>query len=449
MQYAKQELSGWGRYPRLVCKLIRPASGHALAPVLLQLNSLAPRGLGRSYGDASLNQEGYVCETVWLNKFLKFQPETGILTCEAGVTLEEILKVFVPRGWFLPVTPGTKYITVGGAVAADVHGKNHHQDGSFVNFVVSLKLITASGELINCSRRQNSDLFWATFGGMGLTGLILEVTLKLKPIKTAYLKRRTLRVANLDELFAALEKYDQKYLYSAAWVDTLAKGRKLGRSVIFFGMHADLDELAPAQRSQPLEITLKKKRAVPFSLPSLALNRITMQAYNQYYWQKNKSGWQLVDYDEFFYPLDSLLNWNRLYGKRGFTQYQMVIPTNNAYQVIKKVLEKLNQVKQPSFLAVLKKMGPQQGLLSFPLAGYTLTLDFPISSQLAALLKELDKMVVEAGGRVYLAKDAFLDEQTFKSMYNGFWQKWLEVKAKYDPNCLFQSNLSRRVGLCP
>lgn len=444
----KKELHGWGRYPRLVCQIVRPTQPQA-AKNFLTPATLTPRGLGRSYGDASLNEKGYVCETVWLNKFIAFNEETGVLTCEAGVTLAEILTYFVPKGFFLPVTPGTKYITVGGAVAADVHGKNHHQEGSFVNFLISFKLLIACGEILICSRTQNPELFWATVGGMGLTGLILEVTLQLKKIKTAYIRQRTVKAANLEELFAALEKYDQKYLYSAAWLDTAARGRKLGRGLIFYGEHADIDDLTPETKENPLQIKLPKKREVPVDLPTIALNRFTIQTYNQYYWQKNKTGWRIVPYETFFYPLDSLLSWNRLYGKRGFTQYQFVVPEANSYQTVKKVLEKLEQEKYPSFLTVLKKMGPHQGLLSFPLAGYTLTLDFPISSRLIRLIKELDELVVEAGGRVYLAKDAFLDEQTFKSMYNGYWQKWLEVKAKYDPNCLFQSYLSRRIGLCP
>jgi decaprenylphospho-beta-D-ribofuranose 2-oxidase len=450
--FVEMPLSGWGRYPVVKSYLQRPEKVSSIAEIIQKSkdNTVLARGAGRSYGDAALNSEGYTVLTERMNRILSFNEQTGILLGEAGVTIKEILEVFVPRGWFPAATPGTKFVTLGGAVAFDVHGKSHHRDGSFSRWVHSLKLMLASGEIVQCSREDNSDLFWATVGGMGLTGMITEVEFALHPIQTAYIKSHNIKAKNLDEAFGLFDEYEPDYQYSVAWIDCLASGKSLGRSILMFGNHAVLPELKSSQQEKPLQIKPKRRLQVSFDLPTGWLNRYTMSAFNTLYYARQRSTHvhSIVDYDEFFYPLDFLWDWNRIYGKNGFIQYQCVFPTPVSREALTRILELCSEKGWGSFLAVLKRFGFQEGWLSFPMPGYTLALDMPVLPGLWEFLDQLDKEVIKYGGRVYLAKDARLSPESFRKMYANFPQ-WLEVKSKIDPNNRFCSHLSKRLQIKP
>jgi FAD/FMN-containing dehydrogenase len=437
------KLSGWGRHPVQTCELERP---ERYADLRSDARSLIARGQGRSYGDAALNENGRVLLTERVNRLLDFDVENGILRAEAGATLEDILEVIVPKDWFLPVTPGTKFVSLGGCVAADVHGKNHHHDGSFGNHVVSIKLVQDDGSHMTCSASENSELFWATVGGMGLTGIIGEVTLKLIQIPTPCMMVRHYRAENLEQLFQLLQSADSDDRYTVAWIDSMASGRQLGRGIAMCGHHAAAEEL-PVDFKNPAP---KRSSAIPFDFPNFALNPLSITAFNALFYRREGGKQQpfISSYDAFFYPLDAIGDWNRLYGKRGFVQYQCVIPETTAYDGIRKLLEELSDSGRPSFLAVLKRFGAQgKGLLSFPMAGYTLALDLPIrDGGLFVLLDKLDKIVLQHGGRVYLAKDARLSADSFRAMYPRYGE-WLKIKNAIDPQNIFSSSLSRRLEI--
>jgi FAD/FMN-containing dehydrogenase len=386
-----------------------------------------------------------------LNRFLSFDEKQAILRAEAGVSMADLLRTLVPRGWFVPVTPGTKWTTLGGCVAADVHGKNHHHDGSFGAHVDELEVLLADGSSVRCSPTKNCDLFRATIGGMGLTGIILEVALRLKPIETAHMVVQHHISEDLDRIFQLFESKAWDDATSVAWIDCLAKGRNLGRGVLIRGHHASRAEIEGVV-ADPLRIDPRPRRRVPFDLPTWTLNRLSVAAFNRYYIsrQARRAEPFLVDYDTYFYPLDSLDNWNRLYGKKGFVQYQCVLPMNRAHEGLQSLLEAIRQSRQPSFLAVLKRFGDAgSAYLSFPMAGYTLALDFPLANQdVLSFLHRLDEIVLRYEGRVYLAKDARLETEVFRNMYPKL-HKWLQVKASADPNGRFSSDLSRRLGLEP
>ena len=445
MTTIEQKLSGFGKYPTAICNVSRPSG---IRDIIEAVNggTMIARGLGRSYGDASLN-EHLVCESALLNKYINFDEGSGILRCEAGVSIEHILDSFVSRGWFPPVTPGTKYVTIGGAIASDIHGKNHHKEGGFSNFVNSFKIIIASGDVLECSRDNNSDLFWATVGGMGLTGFITEAELQLKKIETPYIQHKIVKGKSLDELFSNFEKYDNDYIYSVAWIDIVASGSSRSRNVLLLGNHLT-KQMQEEKGYQKLNGTKSKKISVPIELPSFALNKMSVKVFNSFiYYLKDSSGEGIQHFEPYFYPLDSILNWNNIYGKRGLVQYQLVVPTDKGKESIEKVLKKVVEFGGGSFLAVLKKMGKQQGLLSFPIEGYTLSMDFAMKKGLVEMCHELDKIVMDYGGRTYLTKDAVLTEESFKKMYDGYWQKWMDIKKKYDPKIKFDSNLAGRIGL--
>jgi FAD/FMN-containing dehydrogenase len=437
-------LSGWGRYPVESCELERPERYTDLRPFT---GGAIARGQGRSYGDASLNGNGHVLLTERVNRMLKLDAEKGILLAEAGATLADILNIIVPKGWFLPVTPGTKFVSLGGCVAADVHGKNHHRDGSFGDHVLGLEMILAGGRRMLCSPTEKPALFWATVGGMGLTGIIGEVALKLTPVQNGYVRVRHQAAENLERLFHLLEDPAMDDRYTVAWLDSLATGRNLGRGVAMFGHHAAKEEIPAGWDSIP---KAKRGRSIPFDFPAFALNPMSIGAFNALYYSREGKKCEpfLSGYDTYFYPLDAIGNWNRMYGKRGFVQYQCVIPAATAFEGVKALLEKLSASKRPSFLAVLKRFGAQgKGLLSFPMPGYTLALDLPIRDQgLFDLLDELDQVVLKHGGRVYLAKDARLSAESFRAMYPRY-HDWLKVKRAVDPENLFSSNLSRRLKI--
>ncbi len=447
------DLSGWGRYPTVESQIERPEKQSALrSQVEGDGKSLLARGAGRSYGDASLlNSEGTTMLTDRLNRMLAFDPDTGVLRAEAGVRLREILEVFVPRGWFLPVTPGTKEVTLGGAVAFDIHGKNHHRDGGVSNFVREIELLTAGGETVTCGPEQSADLFWATVSGAGLTGIITEVALELRPIDTAYVAERTLKADNLEDAFQLFKKHEPDYPYSVAWIDCLASGSALGRSHLMFGRHATPDELPAKQRRDPLGYTPDHLASLPFDLPEGALNEWSVKAFNALYYarQRERDKRAVVGIDPFFYPLDAIGDWNRMYGESGFVQFQCVLPMEESYDGLKEILAEVQESGLASFLAVLKRMGPPDGgLLTFPMKGYTLALDIPRREGLEGLLRDLHAITAQRGGRVYLAKDAYLRPDTFREMYPAL-EEWLEVKRRVDPENRFTSAQAQRLGIEP
>ncbi|MCS4142551.1 FAD/FMN-containing dehydrogenase [Salinibacter ruber] len=410
------------------------------------------RGAGRSYGDAALlNGDGDTVLMDRLNRMLSFDSDTGVLRAEAGVRLREILEVFVPRGWFLPVTPGTKEVTLGGAVAFDIHGKNHHRDGGISNFVREIELLTADGKTVTCSPEQNKKLFCATVSGAGLTGIITEVALELRPIETAYVAERTLKADDLGDAFALFEEHEPNYLYSVAWIDCLASGSSMGRSHLMFGRHATPDDLTSKQRQDPLGYEPDHLASLPFDLPEGVLNEHTVKAFNKLYYarQRKRDKRAVVGIDPFFYPLDAIGDWNRMYGESGFVQFQCVLPMEESYDGLKEILAEVQESGLASFLAVLKRMGPPDGgLLTFPMRGYTLALDIPRREGLEDLLLDLHETVARRGGRVYLAKDAYLRPDTFREMYPAL-EEWLEVKRRIDPENQFTSAQARRLGIEP
>jgi decaprenylphospho-beta-D-ribofuranose 2-oxidase len=437
-------ISGWGRYPVQPCELERPERYADLRPFE---GGLIARGQGRSYGDASLNENGRVLLTERVNRLLELDAEKGILRAESGATLAEILDVIVPKGWFLPVTPGTKFVSLGGCVAADVHGKNHHRDGSFGDHVLDMEMVLADGRRMSCSPAEKPALFWATVGGMGLTGIIGEVALKLTPVQSGHMMVRHHSADNLEQLFQLLEDPATDDRYTVAWLDSLATGQSLGRGIAMFGHHASKDELPPGWESHPEP---KRSRSIPLDFPAFALNPLSIGAFNALFYSREGKKREpfLSSYDPYFYPLDAIGNWNRLYGKRGFVQYQCVIPEAGAYDGMAALLRELTSSGRPSFLAVLKRFGAQgRGMLSFPTPGYTLALDLPVRDKgLFVLLDKLDSIVLQHGGRVYLAKDARLSPETFRRMYPRY-QEWLKIKQQFDPDSRFSSSLSRRLEM--
>ena len=405
-------ITNWGKYPTVAGRV------HSLRNFALEtIPSWIPRGLGRSYGDASLAL--HMVDTRPFNRFLAFDSETGVLHCEAGVSYEEILRFFIPKGWFPPVTPGTKFVTLGGALAADVHGKNHHLAGSISQHILGIELQIPSGELVLCTPEENEDVFWATMGGMGLTGIIRSIWIQLLPIETSYIRMTTVRAPNLEEILKLFEKHKGR-TYSVAWIDCLSSGKKTGRSLLMLGEHAVQRDI---KQKKALELKHGTKFAVPFNLPSYTLNPLSIRAFNSVYYHKQfqSISSQLVSYDSFFYPLDTINSWNNIYGKRGFVQYQCVIPKEAGEKGLREILRRIGEKKMGSFLAVLKLMGPNphQEFLSFPMEGYTLALDFPVKKSLFNFLHLLDKFVIGLGGKVYLAKDARMNPDAFAKMYPG------------------------------
>ncbi|MCS7205046.1 MAG: FAD-binding oxidoreductase [Leptospiraceae bacterium] len=449
----KKIISNWGNYPTIEADIFEFQQIHHL---IKSKQSFTLRGLGRSYGDSSLGER--IVDTTKNRYFLHFDEEKGYLTCEAGISLAEILEVFVPKGWFLPVTPGTKFITIGGAISSDVHGKNHHKEGSFCKHVVSMEVLLASGKQIECSPTKNVELFQYICGGMGLLGAIKTATIKLKKIETAYIKQITYKAKNLEEMLTLFHQHEDSP-YTVAWMDCLATGRNLGRGILFTGDHAKLEDLPLELRDKPLEIPKRRTLTIPFYFPSFVLNPLVVKIFNFLYYhtsfQLGKP--QIVDYDHFFYPLDSLLEWNKIYGKRGFVQYQFVLPKENGLDGTKHIIEEIAKRKMGSFLVVFKVFGnpnkiPQEGSkkviefpFSFPKEGYTLALDFPLQPELEELLSKLDEIVIKYNGRLYLTKDARMKKEMFYSTYPV--EDFLRVKKKYDPQNQFTSLQAQRLGL--
>lgn len=445
MHYKVVQLSGWGNYPVVKARVYRPERLRDFAHMGKEIHWI-PRGLGRSYGDASLNPHG---GTLWMrriNCFLDFEPESGVLYAEAGVSFEEILRVFVPRGWFLPVTPGTKYVTLGGAIAADIHGKNHHVHGSLYNYIEALELILPSGEKIFCSRKQDRDIFEATIGGNGLTGVILAAYLRLIPIETSYIRQAVFKTANLQETLQILSQLDQEYPFSVAWVDGFSRGKRLGRAIVQFGRFAKQNELDGRWRNHPLRIHPSPTISIPAYGVNLLLNKLTVRAFNNSHYAFCKPRESTVHYNEFFYPLDCIAHWNRLYGRRGFLQWQCVVPPDAGEKTLTAIFQFSHEQGWFPYLAVLKRMGSGRGWLSFPVEGFTLALDYPNRSGIEAFISRLNELVLNAGGRIYLTKDAVLTKSVFEQMYPEL-DRWKGVKRAVDPNNVFASLQAQRLGL--
>jgi len=440
-------LAGWGRHPRVECRLLSARGESEVRAAVAREAQLIPRGNGRAYGDSALNPAATL-SLLPSDRLIAFDAATGRLTCEAGTLLAEILEVFVPRGWFPPVTPGTKFVTVGGMIAADVHGKNHHGAGSFGDYVESLDLALADGRVVRCSAHENPELLEATRGGMGLTGAILRASFKMNPIETATMRQETLRAANLDAAMALFEE-SRAWTHSVAWIDCLSRGSALGRSIFFRGEHARLDELPADERASALALKPRTPHRVPLDFPSFVLNRWSVAAFNELFYRRSAPGTELIDYDKFFYPLDALLEWNRIYGRAGFVQYQCVLPKEASRVGLGAILERIHAAGEGPFLSVLKLFGRQRGLLSFPMEGYTLALDFHARPKVFALLDALDEIVADHGGRLYLAKDARLSGATMRRFYKGSdaLERFAGLRARLDPARKFASLQSQRLEL--
>jgi len=438
------KLGGWGRYPLIEAKLKSPASIKELIELISRGNAIG-RGNGRSYGDSSISEQNTICMKNF-NRILEFNNKNGLTVVESGVLLSEIITTFLNRGWFPKVTPGSKYVTIGGMVACDVHGKNHHKDGSFGNYIEWLDIITSDGEIVRCSRKINSEVFNWTIGGMGLTGIILRVAFYLHPVTTSWIKQKTIPAKNIDHAIKIFEE-NLDSTYSVAWIDCLSKGNKLGRSLVMLGEHANISDLNYDMKSDPLIIKSKTKILIPFNFPSFILNSLTVKIFNSIYYAlgKKKKNYKLVDYDTYFYPLDYLLDWNKIYGSKGLAQFQCVLPLKNAKLGIREMLDALSFSKSNSFLTVLKRFGKQESCLSFPMEGYTLALDFPITKKNIDLMKKLDEITLKYKGRFYLAKDSRMNRDTFKKSDIRFeeYKKFRSSKMKKS----FSSVQSKRLEL--
>jgi len=436
-----QLITNWNNYPHAQASFSEPLFESDFYPLLENKTPFIVRGNGRCYGDASLASS--IVSALKLKRILELDSVNGIITCQGGVLLSDLLPVIMPKGWFLPVTPGTRFITVGGAVASDVHGKNHHKEGSFSNHIISLRVLTPTGNLITCSPNENSEYFWFTCGGMGLTGIILEVRFQLKKIETGFILGKQIKARNLDEMLVLFDQFST-YTYSVAWIDCLKRGTEFGRGILMVGEHALKDECRP-DKFFPKSARML---SVPFQFPAFALNGLSVKIFNALYYAKNlkRETSLLTSYENFFYPLDAILNWNRIYGQRGFVQYQFVIPRKNGAAGVRAILKRINEKGWGSFLAVLKLFGTQEGPISFNTEGYTLALDIPINSKLFAFLDELDLQVRDLGGRIYLTKDARMKPDIFHSSYpraNSF----VNFLSKVDPDKKIISALAERLSI--
>ncbi len=430
-------LSGWGRtyLPGVEVRSEDLESASVGMPL--------SRGLGRSYGDSSLPtvSDQLALGTTLADRVLGFDENTGRLRVEAGLCLAEMNRLFLPRGWFTPVTPGTKFVTLGGMVASDVHGKNHHVAGTIGRHVESLLMRTGTGKLIECSREHEVDLFRATLGGMGLTGHILEVTLRLEKVPSPWIYTESYRIDGLDELLEFLKEAGKTWPMTMSWVDTVKRGKKMGRGIVFVGRWAEPSE-APPQMPKP-----RPTISMPFSLPSGLLNRLTIGIFNELvyrsHFRKQKAGF--VSPDQFFYPLDSIHHWNRAYGSRGVTQHQSVIPVESGAAGIRAMIQTLAEEGTASFLTVVKDCGAEgEGLLSFPRPGMSLALDLPITARTQQVVDRLNRTVIEQSGRIYLTKDGFTRAEDFRKMESRL-DGFLAVRRKYDPGSRLRSAQSERL----
>lgn len=426
-----QKVTNWGNFPVVEKEMRSEDSFRKIKEFVQNHNEVIARGNGRCYGDASLGEN--IFSTKKLNKFISFDRLNGIIECESGVLLSDVLEVAVPQGYFLYVTPGTKFVSVGGAIASDVHGKNHHAEGCFSECVIDFKLMIENGEIITCSRDENSEKFWATIGGMGLTGIILSARFKLKNIQTAYIRQESIKAENLDEIFRLFEE-SESWTYNVAWIDCLQKGKNIGRSILMRGEHAFVHELPKKYSKNPLRLKKKFSPTVPFYFPGFVLNSLTVKIFNWLYYKKQskKEVKNFTDYETFFYPLDFVNDWNKIYGKSGFIQYQMMIPKETGKEGMRKILDTIAKSGNGSFLAVLKLYGKEnpQAYNSFPFEGYSLALDFKVNSKLKKLVDQLDDIVQEYKGRIYLTKDSMSRSSLTDYLKNVESSKFVSLQHK-------------------
>jgi decaprenylphospho-beta-D-ribofuranose 2-oxidase len=442
-------LTGWGRTSPSRASVWSPTR---LDDIVERVTNPGPRGvlargLGRSYGDAAQNAGGAVLRCTGLDRVLELDVQKGRCTVEAGVSIDTLMRALVPLGWFPTVVPGTRFVTVGGAIASDIHGK--FRLGCFCDYVERIQLVTPAHGVVSVGPDVDADAFWATAGGMGLTGIVTEATLQLQAVESAYVTVDTDRVGDVDECMARMLENDSDYRYSVAWIDCLARGRNLGRSVLTRGNHTTHAELPPKRRWRAREFTPREIASAPSWVPGGLLNPLSIQAFNEMWFRKHprERRGEIQTLTRFFHPLDGVLEWNRIYGPRGFLQYQYVVPYG-AEAVVRTTLERLSAARCSSFLAVLKRFEhASDGLLGFPMQGWTLTLDIPATGgDLADLLDGLDLIVTEAGGRVYLSKDARLAPSLLPAMYPNL-DRWREIRGRLDPEHVLRSDMDRRLGL--
>jgi decaprenylphospho-beta-D-ribofuranose 2-oxidase len=449
---ARELLAGWGRTAPSSAEVTRPARPDAVVAALAgaPARGVIARGLGRSYGDAAQNAGGLVLSTLGLGGVAWADEAAGLVRAAGGASLDDVQRFLLPQGWALPVLPGTRHVTVGGAVAADVHGKNHGVDGSFARHVADLRLATPAG-VAAVTPVGDPDLFWATAGGLGLTGVVLEATLRAAPVETAYVRVVSRRAADLDAVLAAMSAKDGRHRYAVAWLDALATGGATGRGVVSWGDTAGVADLPRRRQASPLATDHRRTVTLPRSAGAAALPGAAVTVVNRLrYCRAPATDVATVEaLDRFLFPLDAVDGWNRLYGRAGFVQYQFVVPCTSA-DVVRVALERLRDAGCPPVLAVLKRLGAADpGPLSFPLPGWTLAVDFPAArAGLAGVLDGLDEMVAGAGGRVYLAKDARLRPELVGAMYPGL-DRWRAVQRRVDPDGVLTSDLGRRLGLVP
>ncbi len=430
-------LKSWGNYPKINSQILNFNNYQDLSCIIKKNHNLISYGYGRSYGDSALSKKQIQMRPNKL--FLEFDKLSGILHVQSGVLLSEILDSFISKGWFLKIVPGTKFVTIGGAIASDIHGKNHHREGCFSECVEMFHLMLPDGSVVRCSRKENLELFLATCGGMGLTGVILDAKIQLTKIQSKYINQQTIKTENLKETFEAFEKY-KNASYSVAWIDCLAKGFNLGRCLLMVGDFSS---------DGVLDYQVKKKISIPFYFSSFFLNSLTVKAFNYLYYSRMETpiSNQKIDIDKFFFPLDSIAHWNRIYGKNGFIQYQFILPKDASFIGLEQILKEISKSGKGSFLAVLKLYGEaNQNYLSFPMKGYSLALDFKMETGIFELLNRLDKIVVKYRGRIYLSKDSRVSQEVFEQGYPEI-NQFRKIRKKYSMNEKFNSLQSIRLDI--
>jgi decaprenylphospho-beta-D-ribofuranose 2-oxidase len=434
-------ISGWGNFPKIIGKISKASTREQLIQTLNENDTIIPFGNGRSYGDSALNDHMVQYDNPEIS--IEFDQELGIVQVSAATQIGDLIDYILPFGWFPPVVPGTKFVTIGGAIAADIHGKNHHVDGCFSQHIISIDLMLQNGDIVQCSHQENSDLFKATCGGMGLTGVILNATIKMIQVQSRFIEQISYKAQNIDELFSHFHRYDSKR-YSVAWLDCTSKGNKLGRGVLITGEFLKNGAFSAYNRGNHSRLN------IPFFLPSWLINHLSLKIFNTLYYHLsgfNERKKVVVDLNRFFFPLDQIHNWNRLYGKNGFLQYQFVLPLKNSKKGIKQILHKIASSGLGSPLAVLKLFGPKNdNYLSFPTEGYTLALDFKNQPSIFPLLDELDRIVLDLKGKIYLAKDARMTKEHFEQTYENL-QTFTSLRKEYGMRKKLKSIQSQRLSL--